>query len=98
MPGLMVRGCLVMKTQEVHAVVVPVRRPNDGMDVKFLGLSVVQHNPFMVIKFNHHHWALNAIIKGALFAHAASPAEMSVEKMPFHVVHSDLEGTRRQRG
>jgi hypothetical protein len=68
------------------------------MNVKFLRPGIVQHDPLMVIELDHHHRALNAIIKGALFAHTAGPAEMGLHEVPFHIVHSGRKGTGGQGG
>jgi hypothetical protein len=98
MRDLVVWGRFVMKAQEIHAVVVAVGCPDDGMDVEFLRLRIVQHDAFMMIKLDHRHRTLNAIIKGALFCHAAGPAEMGRQEVPFDIVHSGLQGTGGQRG
>ena len=86
--GLVVWGRFVMKAQEIHAVVVTVGCPHDGMDVEFLRLRIVQHDAFMVIELDHHHRTLNAIIKGALLSHAAGPTEVGLREVPFDIVHA----------
>ena len=98
MRGLVVWGRFVVKAQEIHAVVVTVGCPHDGMDVEFLRLGIIQHDAFMMIELDHHHRTLNAIIKGALFAHAAGPTEMGLQEVPFDIVHAGRKGTGGQRG
>src|SRR5580700_10388179 len=98
MGGSVMWGCLVMKAQEIHAVVVAVGCPDDSMDVKFLRFGIVQNHPFMVVELNHHHRALNAIIERAFLTHAAGPTEMSFGEMPFHVIHAGRKRPGRQRG
>src|ERR1700691_502044 len=98
MSGSVMWGCLVMKAQEIHAVVVAVGCPDDGMDVKFLRFGIVQNHSFMVVELNHHHRALNAIIERAFLTHAAGPAEMSLREVPFHVARAGRKRPGRQRG
>ena len=98
MRGLVVWSRLVMKAQEIHAVVVAVGCPDDGMDVEFLRLRIIQHDALVVIELDHHHRTLNAIIKGALFSHAAGPTEMGLQEVPFDIVHSGRKRTGRQCG
>ena len=98
MGGSVMWGCLVMKAQEIHAVVVAVGCPHDGMDVEFLRLRIVQDDAFMVIKLDHHHGTLNAIIKGARLSHAAGSTKMGLQEVQFDIVHSGLKRTGGRRG
>ena len=98
MRGLVVWGRFVVKAQEIHAVVVTVGCPHDGMDVEFLRLRIVQDDAFMVIKLDHHHGTLNAIIKGARLSHAAGPTKMGLQEVQFDIVHSGLKRTGGRRG
>ena len=93
-----VRRGLVMQPQQIHAVVVAVWRPHDGMDVKFFRLGIVEHNAFVLIEFDHHHRTLNAIIESAVFAHAAGPAEMGLPYVAFDILHAGRKRTGRQGG
>ena len=93
MRSRVVRSRFVMKAQEIHAVIVAVGCPHDGMDVEFLRLRIIQDDALMVIELDHHHRTLNTIIKSALFSHAAGPTEMGLREVPFDIVHPGLKGT-----
>ena len=58
MRSRVVRSRFVMKAQEIHAVIVAVGCPHDGMDVEFLRLRIIQHDALMVIELDHHHRTL----------------------------------------
>ena len=93
----MVRGLLVMEAKQVAAVIIAVGCPHDGVDVEFLRRRIIQDDAFVLVELDHHHRTLNAIIKRAVFTHAAGPAEMGLQNVAFDIVQPRRERARRQR-
>ena len=79
---------LVVLAQQVEAVVVAVRRPHDGVDVKFGRLRIGQEHAGVVVELNERHRTLHPVIEWAVFGKSTDPAEMSVR----------TDGARPRRG
>ena len=78
----MMRGVPIMQPQQVDAVVVAVRRPHDGVDVKLRRLGIGQKHTGVMVELDKDHRTLNAIIERAGFGKIADPAKMRIVKVP----------------
>src|SRR5262245_26203982 len=89
------RVLLVMLSEEVLAVIVPVRSSDDRVDVlpiyrSRVGSEMAQADRQLMIEFDQYHRALDAVIKNAFRLGPADPGEAGVINMPPDFVHLDL--------
>src|SRR5919201_1207077 len=79
----------VVLAEQILAVIVPVRRPHQRMDVIAGRLVVVERHPVQMIELDQDDWALNPIIEDAVVVDAADPYEVGLGDMLGHLIHLD---------
>ena len=80
-----------MLPQQILAIVIAVGGADDSVDVLARGsLGAGQGDGALVVEFNQHHGALDAVIKNAVLFRAAHPAEVRGIEMLFHIGHFHL--------
>src|SRR5262249_13524372 len=83
---------LVMLSEEVLTVIVPVRSSDDGVNVLpiyrlRIRSAAPQADRQLMIEFDQYHRALDAVIKNAFRLDSADPGEASVLNLPPDFVH-----------
>src|SRR5215510_3217796 len=90
-----VRMLLVMLPEQVLAVIVTVRSPDDGVDVlpihlPRVGSEAAQPDGQLMIEFDQNHRALDAVIEDIVRPRPAYPGEVSLLDLPPDLVHLQL--------
>src|SRR2546428_14045204 len=78
---------LVMLAKEIFAVVVAVRRANDGMNVATGGLVVGERDPGLVVELDQDDRAVDAVVEDAVLLAAAHPGEVGLLQVLLHLDH-----------
>ena len=81
-----------MLSQQVLTIVVPVWRSNHAVDMLLSRLLRVacksaEIRGKLVIKLNHNHWALHAVVERAVSLCPTDPGKPGVIEMAIHFVH-----------
>src|SRR5579863_666002 len=90
------RRMFVVPAQQIEAVVVAVRRPDDRVNVKFGRFWIGQEHAGMVVELDESHRTLYPVIEWTLFREAADPAEMGVRQMALDFGEAGTSRTFRQ--
>ena len=80
----------IMQAQQIQAVIVAVGCPDQGMNMKFGRQGIGQKNPRVMVELNHHHRALDAVVKGVFLAGATDPAKAGLVQMPLDFAQAGL--------
>src|SRR5262245_66232559 len=89
------RALLIVLPEQVRAVVVPVRSPDDRVDVlpidrPGIGGEAPQPHRQLMIEFDQYHRALDSVIKNAFRLDTADPREAGAFYMPPDFAHIHL--------
>src|SRR5918997_1312315 len=84
------RVALVVLPEQILAVVVPVRRAHDAVDVLPRGLPSLYTRHVdrrLVVELDQHHRALDPVVEDAVRTRPADPGEVGLVQMLTNLVH-----------
>lgn len=86
-----------VEPQQFPPIVIPIRRPEHGMNMVLHRVGVQEHNPGMVVELDKDHGTLHAVVEAIVVAVFADPDEVRLVHVLSALLEAGVPGTPRQQ-
>lgn len=86
-----------VEPQQFPPIIIPIRRPEHGMNMVLHRVGVQEHNPRVVVKLDKHYGTLHAVVEAIVVAVFADPAEVRLAHVLSALVEAGVPSTLRQQ-
>lgn len=91
------RLSFTVEPQQFPPIIIPIRRPEHGMNMVLHRVGVQEHNPGVVIELDKHHGTLHSVVEAIVVAVSADPAEVSLVHVFSALLETGVPGTPGQQ-